>query len=146
MNVKFYASVAKGLKLKVWKFWGLISTIVEVTGEKLVGRPFWSPPPILNRVKDIEKEIDSLPPQYEMIIILWNFNCEVKEETMSTFGEVHNLKNLIKQPTCFKNSEKPTIIDLISTNKLKCFQYSCTYEIGISVFDKMIITVMKVVF
>ena len=39
-NLKFYTSVAKGLKLKVKKFWGLISTFVEVTGEKLVGGPF----------------------------------------------------------------------------------------------------------
>ena len=37
MNVKFYTSVAKGLKLNVREFWGLISTFVEVTGEKLVG-------------------------------------------------------------------------------------------------------------
>ena len=29
--------VAKGLTLKVKKFWGLIPTFVEVTGEKLVG-------------------------------------------------------------------------------------------------------------
>ena len=36
-NLKFYTSVAKGLKLKVRKFWGLIPTFVEVTGEKLVG-------------------------------------------------------------------------------------------------------------
>ena len=42
--------MAKELKLKVRKFWGLISTFVEVTGEKLVGGPFCPPPPILNRV------------------------------------------------------------------------------------------------
>ena len=46
MNLKFYTSVAKGLKLKVRKFWGLITTLVEVTGEKLV-------PPILSRVNSI---------------------------------------------------------------------------------------------
>ena len=34
-NLQFYTSVAKGLKLKVRKFWGLIRTFVEVTGEKL---------------------------------------------------------------------------------------------------------------
>ena len=33
----FSTSVAKGSKLKVRKFWGLIPTFVEVTGEKLVG-------------------------------------------------------------------------------------------------------------
>ena len=43
-NLKFYTSVAKGLKLKVRKFWGLISTFAEVTGGKLVGGPFWPPP------------------------------------------------------------------------------------------------------
>ena len=41
-NVKFYISVAKGLKLKVKKFLGLILTFVEVTGEKLVGGLFVS--------------------------------------------------------------------------------------------------------
>ena len=37
MNLKFYTSVAKGLKLKVGKSWGLIPTFVEVTEGKLVG-------------------------------------------------------------------------------------------------------------
>ena len=54
MNLKFYTSLAKGLKLKVRKFYGLVPTFVKVTGEK----PVWSdvfcpplPPEILNRVK-----------------------------------------------------------------------------------------------
>ena len=51
-NLKFYTSVAKGLKLKVKKFWGPNPTFVEVAGEKLVGGPL-CPPPILNRVKNI---------------------------------------------------------------------------------------------
>ena len=34
MALKFYTSVAKGLKLKIRKFWGLIPTFVGVTGEK----------------------------------------------------------------------------------------------------------------
>ena len=44
MALKSYASVAKGLKLKVRKCWGLIPTFVEVTGGKLVGGPFCPPP------------------------------------------------------------------------------------------------------
>ena len=39
-NLKFYTSVAKGLKLKVRKFWWIIPTFVEITGEKLVGGLF----------------------------------------------------------------------------------------------------------
>ena len=34
-NSKFYTSLSKGLKLKVRKFGGLISTLVEVTGLKI---------------------------------------------------------------------------------------------------------------
>ena len=47
-------SLSKELKLKVKKFWGLIPTFIEVTGETLIagrkggGRRFG--PPILNRV------------------------------------------------------------------------------------------------
>ena len=50
ITLKFYRSVAKGLKLKVRTFLELISTFVEVTGEKLVGGLF-APPSILNMVK-----------------------------------------------------------------------------------------------
>ena len=35
MVMKFYTCVAKGLKLKVRKFWELTSTFVEVTGKNL---------------------------------------------------------------------------------------------------------------
>ena len=50
LNLKFYTSVAKGLKLKVRKFLGLIPTFVEVTGEKLVGWEFL--PSILTRINN----------------------------------------------------------------------------------------------
>ena len=44
MNLKFYTSVAKGLKVNVGKFWGLVPTFVEVTGEKLLGVAFCPTP------------------------------------------------------------------------------------------------------
>ena len=45
-NLKFYTSLSKGLKIKARKFWGLIPTFVEDTGEKLLeGGPFCAPPP-----------------------------------------------------------------------------------------------------
>ena len=40
MALNFYTGVAKGLKVKVRTFWGLMSMFVEVTGERLVGGPF----------------------------------------------------------------------------------------------------------
>ena len=53
-NLKFCTSLAKGLKLKVRKFWGPNTTFVEVTGEKLVGEGgLFAPPPILNRANKV---------------------------------------------------------------------------------------------
>ena len=49
--LKLDTSVAKVLKLKARKFWGLAITFVEVTSEKLIAEAFLPPPPILNRVK-----------------------------------------------------------------------------------------------
>ena len=43
-DLKLHTSVARGLKLKVRKFLGLIPTFVEVTGEKLVLGTFLPPP------------------------------------------------------------------------------------------------------
>ena len=37
MNLEFYTSVAKGLKLKARSYFGLNPTFVEITVEKLVG-------------------------------------------------------------------------------------------------------------
>ena len=34
-NLKFYTNVARGFKLKVRKFWGIIPTFAEVAEEKL---------------------------------------------------------------------------------------------------------------
>ena len=52
MALKFYASVAKWLKLKLRKVWVLTLTFVEVTREKLVEGPFCTP--ILNDDDDDE--------------------------------------------------------------------------------------------
>ena len=48
MALKSYTSVAKWLKLKFKKFFGLIPTFVGITWEKLVGGAFT---PILYRIK-----------------------------------------------------------------------------------------------
>ena len=53
------------------------------------------------------------------------------------------LKCIIKEPTCYKNPDNPTCIDLILTNCPKNFQESSTLETGLSDFHKMVLTVFK---
>ena len=69
MALKFHTIMAKGLKLKVRKFFGLIPTFVEVTGEKLVGGRF---DPILNRVNDHNKSLFDGPELPGFIFLLEN--------------------------------------------------------------------------
>ena len=63
---------------------------------------------------------------------------------MNDFCNVYNLSNLVKEPTCFKNPDNPSCIDLFLTNSQKCFQSTMVMETGISDFHKMVITVLKI--
>ena len=54
--------------------------------------------------------------------------------------------NRVKVPTCFKNPNNPSCVDLMLTNKPMCFQNTVTLETGLSDFHKMTLTVMKYYF
>ena len=50
---------------------------------------------------------------------------------------------MINRPTCFKNPEKASCIDLILTNRPRNFQNSCAIEARLSNFHKLVVTIMK---
>ena len=50
---------------------------------------------------------------------------------------------MINKPTCYKNPERPSCIDLILKNCSHSFQNSCVIEPGLSDFHKMVVTVTK---
>ena len=50
---------------------------------------------------------------------------------------------MINKPTCYKNPDRPSCIDLILTNCPRSFQNSCVIETGQSDFHKMAVTVIK---
>ena len=81
--------------------------------------------------------------KYDQILILDDFNVGIEEAYMQSFCESYNLKSLIKQPTCYKNPDKPTFIDLILTNVPRMFQSTCVIETGLSDFHLMTVTVMR---
>ena len=53
---------------------------------------------------------------------------------------------MINKPTCYKNPEKPSCIDLILRNCPRSFQNCCVMLTGLSDFHKMVTTVMKTTF
>ena len=94
----------------------------------------------------LSKSIDSLSSEYDNLILLGDFNSCMEDSPMKTFGEIYKLRNLIKEPTCFKNPENPTYIDLILTNKQLSFKDTYVIETGLSEFHKMVVAVMKMHF
>ena len=64
----------------------------------------------------LRNSLDLHSSKYEKILILGDFNVEIEEANIKSLCENYNLKSLIKQPTCYKNPNKPTCIDLILTN------------------------------
>ena len=65
---------------------------------------------------------------------------------MKDFCSSYCLKRLIKEATCFKNPENPSCIDLILTNKPRRFHRTCVIETGLSDFNKMTVSVLKMHF
>ena len=80
---------------------------------------------------------------YENIILIGDFNAVNSDVAFSDFCSMYNLKNLITEPTCYKNAENPTSINVILTNRFKSFRESRTIETGLSDYHKMIYTILK---
>ena len=99
-----------------------------------------------NPHKSERNSSDLYSSKYEKILILGDFNVEIEEVNMKSFCENYDLESLIKQPTCYKNPNKPTCIDLILTNVPRMFQSTCVTETGLFDFHLRTVTVMKKTF
>ena len=53
------------------------------------------------------------------------------------------LKVLNKEPTCFKNYMNPSCLELYLTNCPKSFERTLITETGLSIFYKLVATVLK---
>ena len=89
------------------------------------------------------KAIDSLPSRYKHFLLIPDFNAEMSDMFRKDFCHIYSFKNLIKEPTCFKNPTNPKYIDLMLTNRHRSFHNSCVIETGLSDFHKMTVTVLS---
>ena len=98
---------------------------------------------IANFLSHLSTGIDKYLCDYENFIILGDFNISMSNENMNNFCETYDLKNLIKEPTCYKNAINSSTIDVILTNKPRRFLSSMAIETGLSDYHKMVLTVIK---
>ena len=94
----------------------------------------------------ISKTLDTYYGKYEKVVFLGDFHAGIKETTMKSFCVSYNLTNFIKQPTCFKNPQKPSYIDLILTNMPKSFQTTYIIVTGLPDFHRLTVSVLKMHF
>ena len=65
---------------------------------------------------------------------------------MTPFSSLNDLTSLIDQPTCYKNPDKVTCIDLILTNCPNHFQKNNAFETALSDFHMMVSTELRMGF
>ena len=58
----------------------------------------------------------------------------------------HNLQSISKKPSCYKNPNNHSCIDLFLTNSLKGFYQTKTFFTGLSDFHKLVLSIFNTTF
>ena len=70
----------------------------------------------------LSRSINSFSSKYENIILLGDFNSCMDDSPMICFCETYQLRNLVKYPTCLKNPENASCLDLLLINNHYVFK------------------------
>ena len=101
---------------------------------------------ILNHLMNLSKIIDRNSSRCDKYLCIGDFNLETFETALRNFCDLYKLKNLVREPTCFKNPDNRSCVDLFLTNCSRSFEDTQVIETGLSNFHKMNLTVLKMFF
>ena len=71
---------------------------------------------ISNHLECLNRLIDEHSSSFDNFIFIGDFNVSTNHNSMINFCDLNSLRNLINVPTCYKNFDNPTSIDLVLTN------------------------------
>ena len=63
---------------------------------------------IKSHLQEIRNRLDYYSSKYENFMVLGKFNVEISNPHMIKFCALYNFINLITEPTCYKNVDKPS--------------------------------------
>ena len=63
---------------------------------------------IQNHTGNLSENLDFYSSKYENFFVIGDFNAEMTNSYLEEFCASYDLKDFIKEPTCFKNLENPT--------------------------------------
>ena len=79
---------------------------------------------MISHLEHLGRSLDLYSLNEDNLLLMGNFNVNISKLNIKDFCDLHGFKSLIKVPTCFKNPENPSCIELILTNNLLSFQSS----------------------
>ena len=96
----------------------------------------------------ISNSLDLYLTKYEKFVLLGDFNVNMNntDPIYEDFINQYSAKNIVKEPTCFKSVENPSIIDLVITNNSKNFWNTKTFRNLLSDFHALVATVLNIKF
>ena len=98
--------------------------------------------------QNLNEILEEASKKYDNFILMGDINIDIDSKNtigytkLKNFMDLHNLKNLIKEKTCFFKDHKSSI-DVILTNKPRRFFKSQCYELGISDCHTMVSTCLR---
>ncbi len=89
---------------------------------------------------------DQLYHESDNIILIgdMNINMKGKVSELHYFCDLYNLKNIVKEPTCFKSKDNILLIDVILVAKPMRLHETVVFDMGLSDFHKIICVWTKV--
>ena len=98
--------------------------------------------------KEMSSSLNSALDKYENVIIMGDINIDTHDihhpgnTKLISFCDVYGLSNLVKDKTCYTKGRSSSI-DVLLTNKPRCFQNTTVFETGLSDFHGLVSTLMK---
>ena len=91
-------------------------------------------------LNQIQAPLEMFCKNYEHLLMLGDFNVNISKPTLTSFC---TLKNLVKEPSCYKNPNNLSCIDLFLTNCARSFHNTCIFETGLSDFHTLVVTPLR---
>ena len=80
--------------------------------------------------------LDKISEKYDNYLVLGELNFDMLEKSKGSISnnvcDVFDLSNMIKGPTCFTSGNKPSLVDVISTNNTSYVGKSFNFVCGLS--------------
>ena len=91
---------------------------------------------ISNNLMNLDKIIDRNCSCYDIYLCIGDFNLETSETALTDFCDLYKMKNLVREPTCFKNPDNSSCTDFFLTNCSRNFQDKLEIKLDFHIFIK----------